>query len=147
MKQYRNVVFDLDGTLADLTHRLPLIQQSPKNWDEFHLQCINDAPKQNIIAMTHIFYMFHVVHIVSGRNSIVRPQTEKWLARHNVAHNHLWMREANDRRDDAVVKKDLMKLAGLTPSNTLVIFDDRQRVVDMWRSEGFTCCQVAQWKE
>lgn len=32
-------VFDIDGTLADLTHRLHHIQKQPKDWDAFFDAC------------------------------------------------------------------------------------------------------------
>jgi uncharacterized HAD superfamily protein len=147
MTKKPNVIFDLDGTLCDLSHRLPHLNSSPKNWEAFHSGCVNDAPKQDVIALTHILYMFHNVYILSGRNGKVEAETRAWLTKHRVAYNHLIMRPENDRRDDVDLKRKMAREAGLTPANTLVVFDDRQRVVDMWREDGFTCCQVAQWKE
>ena len=40
-----NVIFDLDGTLADIRHRRPLVENGNNNWDEFFKQCVNDIPK------------------------------------------------------------------------------------------------------
>jgi hypothetical protein len=61
------------------------------------------------------------------------------------------MRPLNDFRDDREVKKEQFGKAveayrsrSITPCNEdFIIFDDRQKVVDMWREMGLTCCQVA----
>jgi hypothetical protein len=46
--------------------------------------------------------------------------------------------------DDALKHKWLMELGG--PDKIFCVFDDRQKVVDMWRSHGITCFQVAPGK-
>jgi hypothetical protein len=53
------------------------------------------------------------------------------------------MRGDGDKRPDHIVKKIIlsdMRKVGLDP---VLVFDDRQSVVDMWRGEGLTCLQVA----
>ena len=48
----------------------------------------------------------------------------------------------DDYRDDVIVKQELLTQIRKV-WNPILVFDDRQRVVDMWRSEGLICCQVA----
>ena len=45
------------------------------------------------------------------------------------------------------MKLEMMQELGLKPRDVLVILDDRQCVVDMWRDNGFNCHQVNAWKE
>lgn len=37
------VIFDIDGTLADLSHRLHHVSGKPKNWDAFFAEADRDA--------------------------------------------------------------------------------------------------------
>jgi hypothetical protein len=58
------------------------------------------------------------------------------------------MRAKGDYRDDRILKKEMFeKLCLAIPTSVcrsdFIIFDDRQKVVDMWREMGLTCCQVA----
>jgi phosphoglycolate phosphatase-like HAD superfamily hydrolase len=40
----KTVIFDLDGTLADLTHRLHYVKNGNRNWDKFFEECDKDLP-------------------------------------------------------------------------------------------------------
>ena len=47
-----DIIVDIDGTLADLTHRLHHIRgDGKKNWDAFHDACPNDVPIKTVVAM------------------------------------------------------------------------------------------------
>ena len=62
----------------------------------------------------------------------------------------LLMRPDDDYRPDAELKSELFTKLDLVYSDTkiisdtTIIFDDRQSVVDMWRARGLTCFQVAE---
>ena len=151
-----NIICDLDGTLADLTHRLHHIKGGKKDWDAFHAQCVNDKPHEDVIEIVDTFrvgscgcgYPPKDLYILSGRNEVVRDETEWWLEDNTpFVDAVLAMRKANDRRPDTEVKRDMVRELGLTPDNTLCVFDDRQCVVDMWREMGFRCLQVQAWSE
>ena len=146
--QKENVIFDLDGTLADLTHRLHHIKEKPKNWELFHTSCVDDKPKQDVIDMARaLYHQNYQIWVLSGRNNTVWWETVAWLGQNGVLFHQLVMREAKDRRDDTIVKLEMTQKHGLIPQNTLCIFDDRQKVVNMWRQNGFTCMQVDAWEE
>jgi len=152
-----NIICDLDGTLADLTHRLHHIKGGKKDWDAFHAQCVNDKPHEDVIEIVNTFrvgscgcgYPRKDLYILSGRNEVVRDETVRWLEDNTpfTLGTTLAMRKANDRRPDTEVKRDMVRELGLTPDNTLCVFDDRQCVVDMWREMGFRCLQVQAWSE
>jgi hypothetical protein len=134
-------VFDLDGTLADLTHRLHFIQGETKDWRGFFAACGGDKP---MMLMVDLFQALnyawerHRVEIWSGRSDEVRGETEAWLLRYDLFPRALLMRTAGDYRPDDEVKREFLR--GGAPD---MIFDDRKRVVDMWRREGIQCCHVA----
>lgn len=137
-------LFDLDGTLADLSHRLPHIQNDPKDWDAFFDGCINDAPIPHIIELARdLWACGRKIVIASGRSDRVRTQTEKWLRDNSVPFDAIYMRPHGDHRPDYGMKKILLKQILQDGWSPLMAFDDRDQVVKMWREQGIPCAQVA----
>jgi hypothetical protein len=155
------IICDIDGTIADVRHRLPYIQdedgskRSKPDWPAFHAACVDDPPFDDVIRIANTLkegwpgagYDPLDTYILSGRNDSVRAETEAWLDKHFGHYTNLHMRKANDRRPDHIIKLEMVRELGLTPDKVLCIFDDRQSVVDMWRENGYRCLQVAAWKE
>ena len=44
-------IFDIDGTLADCSHRLHYISGEHKDWDAFYKECVNDKPIMGVIEV------------------------------------------------------------------------------------------------
>ncbi len=135
------VVFDLDGTLADVEHRRHHVTGGKKRWDAFFDACSDDPPVAAVIAAFHAMRAAgHRVEVWSGRSDRVRPQTEEWLARHGLEPDRLLMRRARDSTPDDVLKEAWLDAADPKPD---LVFDDRDKVVAMWRRRGVPCFQVA----
>lgn len=132
-------VFDLDGTLADCTHRQHLARAG--EWDAFFDACSDDKPIWPVIhLLLRLWRAGNKVEIWSGRSDAVRLKTEVWLADHGLSGTLLTcMRTAGDHRPDDEVKLGFLRMTRQPD----IIFDDRDRVVEMWRREGLTCLQVA----
>lgn len=132
-------VFDLDGTLADCTHRLHHLER--KDWRAFFAACVDDTPIGHMIELCSAlaWNAGHRVEIWSGRSDEVRSETEAWLKKHGLGGLPVLMRTAGDHRPDDEVKREFLRGGGVPD----LIFDDRKRVVDMWRAEGIACAQVA----
>lgn len=138
------IAFDLDGTLANIEHRLHYIKgPGKKDWPAFFRACVDDKPIRPLITVCNDLHeRGHWIEVWSGRSDEVRAETESWLERHCVPHHKLRMRKAGDYRHDDVVKGEWFDSLDRWYRPALA-FDDRQRVVDMWRSRGVICCQVA----
>lgn len=137
-------VFDIDGTLADLTHRLPFIQQSPKNWAAFFANVAGDAPIRHICDLANTLSdADKYIVLVSGRSDECRSETVRWLNVNRISFHALYMREAGDHRPDNIVKGELLNELLADGYQPLMAFDDRNQVVEMWRSRGIPCAQVA----
>ncbi|MEX2534537.1 MAG: HAD family acid phosphatase [Trueperaceae bacterium] len=139
------VICDLDGTLADIEHRVHYIRGSGRSdWDAFFRACIEDLPVRNTI---HLVQRLHEVGfrvlIVSGRSDMVRAETEEWLEQHAVPYDGLLMRRNEDHRSDTIVKAEMVDELGIGPKDVLMVLDDRNKVVEMWRERGFHTFQVA----
>lgn len=142
----RVILVDVDGTLANCEHRLGFVRTKPKNWKAFFEASKHDPVYPDIVWLVKSLHkMGHTILIVTARSENERKMTETWLkdvAELDSTYHRLYMREANDPRDDAVVKSELLDQIyndGFTP---FMVLDDRDNVVRMWRERGLTCLQV-----
>ena len=144
-------VFDIDGTIADLSHRLHHISEEfddhgmkrKKDWNAFFAEVHKDAPIPHIIELARALALSSRVIYVSGRSDECRNQTAHWLDLHKLPDGRLYMRKAGDHRPDNQVKLDLLKQLRADGFRPIMAFDDRNQVVHMWRSAGIPCAQVA----
>ena len=138
-----NVVFDLDGTLADCGHRMRHIWKEPKDWPAFFRECSLDPPIPEVIAICRALHAAgHHIQIWSGRSDEVAIATRTWLELKGVPYHQLLLRPAKDHREDHVVKEEWLRNVSIGWRPDLV-FEDRRRVVDMWRRYDIRCIQVA----
>jgi len=144
----KTVIFDLDGTLALIDKRRALAAKANGkiNWKTFfdpeNIQL--DEPNIPVIEMAKMLKaQGHSVVIFSGRDSISRTETIAWLIQFGVPFDVLKMRPEGSFTPDDVLKQDWLDQLFPDRSDVLCIFDDRDKVVNMWRSNGITCFQVA----
>lgn len=79
---------------------------------------------------------------MSGRVEATRENTEFALNRDGVPYEHLFMRKDGDMRSDNIVKAELFDEHVRDNFDVKFVLDDRNQVVDMWRSMGLKCLQV-----
>lgn len=136
------VVFDLDGTLAEVAHRRHLVEN--KQWREFYAACIYDTPNIPVIRTFQAHRQSGAtLYIASGRSDEVKRQTVSWLQEHDCYPDYLYMRRACDHQPDHKLKRSWLYDGSIPKEEILCVYDDRQSIVDMWRSEGLACFQVA----
>lgn len=145
------VVFDIDGTLANIEHRLDYVRSKPKNWKAFDAGIPNDAVNPHVAAA---FFALrdagHDIIFASGRNERSRDATVAWLDANGFwsVDSHLFMRKADDFRSDDIVKREILDLiVGAFNRKPDMVFDDRPRVVRMWREAGIFVFNVYQGEE
>src|SRR6185437_285247 len=137
-------VFDIDGTLADLTHRLHFIQRDPKDWNAFFAAASRDKPIMPICDLARRISSVCPIVLVSGRSDRVRTETDYWIkVSAQLGYAALYMRADGDHRPDYIVKGELLDRLIGDDWNPLIAFDDRNQVVAMWRKRGIPCAQVA----
>jgi len=140
------VIFDLDGTLALIDERreLAVMPNGKINWKVFYNPENIKLDKPNIPVIKCFKALaeqgFKMV-ILSGRDSISRVETKKWLRDNEIHPDILWMRPEGSYIPDDILKKKWLDELGI--DNIFCIFDDRDKVVKMWRDNGLTCFQVA----
>lgn len=143
-------IFDIDGTLADCSHRLHHIEGPVKDWDAFHKNMGEDEPILAVMRMACDLMQFGNVRFATGRQEKNRLETAQWLARHmgltvDYVNYSLYMRADGDHREDTVVKPELVaRIAERYGKNAIRgIFEDRARVCAALRAEGYQVYQVA----
>jgi phosphoglycolate phosphatase-like HAD superfamily hydrolase len=140
------IVFDLDGTLALDHHRTHYLRGDVKYWDEYFNACLHDEPNRPILEILKLYAWAGVeVAIWTGRSAKVRDLTLQWLDENNIRDllTEFRMRDIDDRTQDDQLKQFWLNEVRSLGKRVDLVFEDRQRVVDMWRSEGIVCCQVA----
>ena len=140
------VIWDLDGTLANNNHRVGLVpgdgQDDSANWDKFSLAGEHDTPYEDMCQLARILKpLTWMTLIFSGRGAIAQEISEEWLRKQAISYDKFIMRPVGDFRDDREIKRDWYMEHRLYDHN-VIVFDDRQKVVDMWRQMGVRCLQV-----
>lgn len=146
----QTVIFDLDGTLALIDKRRALASRPDGkiNWQVFFdpKNIELDDPNLAVIEMFNILKaQGYRMIIFSGRDSINREATKDWLAKHNIQPDMLRMRpQGSFTPDDELKENWLYQLpeVGIALEDIVCIFDDRDKVVKMWRENGIPCFQV-----
>ena len=132
-------VFDLDGTLCNVSHRLQWLSCYPKNWDAWNAGIPFDVPNTSVLDTLKALSVTHSIILVSGRNEQQRQVTEAWLDKYDVPYTDLYMRGAEDFRADDIVKSELADEVEYHHGCIKGVFDDRPSVVQMWRKRGVEC--------
>jgi FMN phosphatase YigB (HAD superfamily) len=141
MHEKRYIVFDMDGTLSDHSHRLHLVTGENKDYDKYFDLCGEDKPHWPVVNMLSILNMFgHRIEIWTGRPQHKVNQTMDWMAAHGIDLMHLKkMRPDGDYRPDFELKGQWLEEELIKPSIT---FEDRPSMVQFWRSKGIFCFDV-----
>ena len=139
------IVFDLDGTLALNEHRVHLLP----NFPAFEAQCLHDLPHVpivNLLCTLHAAHQPGEIEIWSARSVAVEALTRTWFARHApqlAPFPVLRMRPLHNTVPDEVLKESWLDEARARGVDVRLVFDDRDKVVQMWRRRGVVCAQVA----
>lgn len=145
MKQ--TVIFDLDGTLANIDARreLATLPDGKINWKTFFnpSNIKLDEPNWPVINTFKALQLAgFTVGIFSGRDDISKEVTVKWLAVHGIKPTFLKMRKSGTFTPDDKLKKLWLDDLIQDGHSVMCVFDDRDKVVKMWRDNGISCFQV-----
>ena len=129
-------VFDIDGVLADVRHRLRHVEGRPKDWDAFFAAAVQDPLLEQGAALCRESALDCEVVYVTGRPESCRADTLAWLAQHELPAGRLSMRAARDRRPARLAKPEL--LARLARDRVVaVVVDDDLQVCEAYEQAGW----------
>lgn len=142
------ILCDLDGTLCDITHRLPYAHGETKDWGKFFSLIAHDTLREDVADMV-VGYAREGYEIIflSARPDTYRKQTLLWIITHMAdrlpnGFLTLIMRRGNDKRPDVEVKQQLLDLHFPDRSLIKMVIDDRPSVIRMWRENGLPVTDV-----
>lgn len=117
-------VFDLDGVLADVGHRLHHLHARPKDWVSFFAAAPEDPPLPDGVALAAELAERCEVVYLTGRPEQCRADTERWLARHQLPAGTVYMRPAGDYQPARQLKPPLLAALAAGRSVEVVVDDD-----------------------
>ena len=138
------IIFDVDGTLADLRHRLHFLEGGRRDWDGFFTAAGADLPLHEIVKLNQWCdpTLTHEIVLCSGRPERLREVTRQWLIKYGVRWDRLYMRPDGDTRQDAAVKRELLARIRADGFEPILAIDDRPSIVEVWREAGICTLQV-----
>jgi hypothetical protein len=141
------VIFDLDGTLAiiDKRREKAALPNSKINWKTFFDPANIELDEPNVPVIKAFQAMKaagYRVGVFSGRDAVSYVETSNWLEKYGVDFDFMRMRPKGSHTPDDVLKKQWLDEELSTGEEILCTFDDRDKVVKMWRENGITCMQV-----
>lgn len=150
-------IFDIDGTLADSSHRIHHITKTPKDWDSFFQDdlILLDEPIKPVVSILRAILkdratdpMAPGIVFLTGRPEKTRVVTIKWLQAilglrydHAIPFSNLIMRPNGNFMNDDIWK--VQELSKLEKERIICVFEDRNRIVKAMRAAGYTVMHVA----
>lgn len=147
MSRAQAVIFDMDGTLANVTgirHYL-IPNNHRKDFDTFHRESVNAPPHREIVNSARLAHSLGLeVLVVTARKQVWRHHTAWWLAVNEVPSSALYMRANHDNRKDYEVKRGI--LARIRSRYEVIhAWDDNPAVLRLWEEEGIPHTVVPGW--
>jgi len=136
-------VFDVDGVVADVRHRLHHIARSPKNWPAFFAAAAKDPPLATGVELARQWAAEHDLVWLTGRPETLRRVTERWLLDQDLPVPELVMRPARDRRPARLFKAEQLARLG-RDTEIAVVVDDDPDVAALLRRRGWPV-YLADW--
>ena len=134
----------MDGTLADISARKHFVEGKLKDWESFYSNMKDDKPRVDVVKQILDFICenkIEEVFIVTSRRELARTETMEWLNQ-NIDEkfinkiSHIYMRKDEDMRLDEEVKREFYCCEFKDRYDVVAVFEDRPRVVKMYRDLG-----------
>ena len=143
------IIVDVDGTLADMRG-----VRGPFEWDSVG----RDRPHKDIINLVKDLqniskdytdgkgttFSKYAIIIITGRDGICERATREWLHNNGLEFfDEFFIRPAGSFEKDSIIKSRIYMDHIRPKYDVEFVLDDRDQVVDMWRSLGLRVLQVA----
>lgn len=146
------VIFDLDGTLANCDHRLPLILNkdgSPRadaRWNDFYEAIPQDTVYPAVTALCRELAYCHKIVYSTSRPCWTSGLTIAWLRRQGLpGGDFLLMRPDYDLKTKAAELKERMFMQGLPEiarEHCVLAVEDNIECAEMYAKLGVQCLLV-----
>ncbi len=144
-------IFDVDGTLADVDPLLHWIvnqdrttEKFKKNFDKFHSESIYCQPHSEVVDMLWDKVNDLDIIVVTARQEKWRAHTAYWLAKNDIPHKVMFMRENKDFRPDYEIKKDILEHINQFWDVQHAV-DDNPNIIKLWEENGIETTKIGDW--
>lgn len=128
------IVIDMDSTMCFNTNKRAWYGEGSTE------EMINDVPNLGVIKCVEILQNYFPIIVATGRDTSQIEVTKQWLDKYNIKPKAFYFRKEGDYRKGVIVKKEQITQI-LENYNIMVIFEDSQPIVDMYREMGLTVLQ------
>ena len=139
------VVFDIDGVLADATHRQDVLFAGTgrrRNWKAFFQLAGDDAVIEEVARLTELLDPTLCIVLLTARPTSIQDLTIGWLGEHDLRWDLLVMRPEGDYRSSPDAKRMAVHELRSHGFDLRLAFDDDRRNVDMFHDEGIPCIYI-----
>jgi hypothetical protein len=145
LQKDKAIIWDLDGTLADVSGIRHLITAPTGGFDAFHRASEFVLPNEYVVRAAREAHDEGYTNLIfSGRFEKYRVLSTRWLEKNDVPYAHLEMRPDGDYRKDFLVKRDMFN-AYAARYHITHAWDDRPAVIDLWNAIGLQVTVVPGW--
>lgn len=128
------VVIDMDSTMCFNMNKRPWYGKDAAK------EMINDIENSGICDVIRTLESKYPIIVATGRDTSQAEVTEQWLNQHNIHPTECYYRKYNDFRKGSEIKKEQIEKI-MEKYNILVIFEDCEPIVQMYRDMGLTVLQ------
>ena len=134
-------VFDIDGVVADVRHRLHHLERR-RSWTAFFEAAHEDPLLSEGAELVADLGRTHEIVWLTGRPEWLRDTTADWLAQHGLPGSEMYLRPYGDYRPAPRYKLDVLRR--LAPRGIAAVIDDDDEVVRAALDAGYPTI-LADW--
>ena len=145
----RAIIFDLEGTLTDNSHRQHLVPPKATwgsnnvDWEKFHSLFLTDTLKLPVAMMYTWLRKAFPILIFTGKPESGREDVEEWIYLYHLGKPKLlFMRKDDDHRPSEHVKYDMLKRARNLDLDPMLAIDDHPECCRMFEANAILTLQV-----
>lgn len=137
------MIFDIDGTLADVTHLTHMLGAFPKagesyvEYEEYHKLAVHAPVVAWVVDMARAASKINYrIFLATSRRTTFMTETVQFLELNNIPCDMMFMRDPSDDRSATDLKRDVLSRIRRLGYTVEQAFDDDPEVITMWESEG-----------
>jgi len=131
------VIFDMDGTLCDVSQIRHLIaDDSPnRNFHAFHVESTGCPPVSEVAGLWHSIRPGVAKIVVTARTMRYFQHSLWWLLLNGFEPDDMFMRQWHDSRPDYIVKGEILEVIRQR-YNPVFAIDDNPAVIRLWQEQN-----------
>lgn len=140
------VIFDMDGTLADVSSIRHHVTEGQTDFHAFHMASVDVPAHDWVVEELHRHQdNGKAILIVTARNERYMNVTVWWNLFAGVTYDQMYFRPEHDQRPDVEVKRDILEVIRKDGFNPVHAYDDNPSIVQLWLENNIPVTVVPGW--